>query len=701
MIDELVNVDVLANNGNGLDSDVDGDTLTVTDINGTTPVVDTPISVTGGTVTLLSDGTLDIQPDGTGTAITFPYTISDGNGGNDTANVDVTIVPKDENPTAEPDTASTLKDTPVTTGNVLENDSVLDNATITSFDAISTKGGTVVNNSDGTFDYTPATGFVGKDTFTYTLCDDDTPKASCSIATVTVTVGDVIKDDLAKTEINTPVVVDILENDIDIPTDGDITIKTPPTNGTVVITDPNGTPNDPSDDVVTYMPNTDFTGKDTFEYELCDNASPATCNTATVTVTVGTSIDTDGDGISDSQEVIDGTNPENACDHKGGTTPGTADCDTDGLTNDEETTGIDDPSTPANPDGIKTDPTKPDTDGDGVLDGIEILGGTDPNNPCSFDKTYITEDITATVDCIGNPTAENDSVSTFKNTPVTTGNVLENDTVLDGATITKLDTTTTNGGTVVNNQDGTFTYTPASDFVGEDTFTYTLCDDDTPIPSCSTATVTVNVASVIEPIVDDYTATPVLVGESTPSIIDNDTFNGNPIVVGTGKDEVTLTPNPNQTNEPGFTFNADGTITISEDVTEGTYELEYQICENEVITPNCAIAKVKILVKKKSLPCGMPYNIMTPDNDGENDSFFISCIDKPAYSKNTVEIFNRWGNTVYKASGYNNSDVSFKGISNGRATITVDEKLPPGTYYYVIDLGDGSAPKAGWLYINR
>ncbi|MCD8433597.1 gliding motility-associated C-terminal domain-containing protein, partial [Tenacibaculum finnmarkense genomovar ulcerans] len=43
--------------------------------------------------------------------------------------------------------------------------------------------------------------------------------------------------------------------------------------------------------------------------------------------------------------------------------------------------------------------------------------------------------------------------------------------------------------------------------------------------------------------------------------------------------------------------------------------------------------------------CGTPYNIMTPDNDGENDSFFISCIDKPEYANNTVEIFNRWGNT--------------------------------------------------------
>ncbi|AZJ34120.1 Ig-like domain-containing protein [Tenacibaculum singaporense] len=100
-------------------------------------------------------------------------------------------------------------------------------------------------------------------------------------------------------------------------------------------------------------------------------------------------------------------------------------------------------------------------------------------------------------------------------------------------------------------------------------------------------------------------------------------------------------------------------------------------------------------------PCGTPYNIMTPGSDGDNDIFFISCVDRPEYSNNTVEIFNRWGNTVYKASGYNNRDIVFKGISNGRTTINVDEKLPSGTYFYVIDLGDGSKPKVGWLYINR
>jgi uncharacterized repeat protein (TIGR01451 family)/gliding motility-associated-like protein len=94
--------------------------------------------------------------------------------------------------------------------------------------------------------------------------------------------------------------------------------------------------------------------------------------------------------------------------------------------------------------------------------------------------------------------------------------------------------------------------------------------------------------------------------------------------------------------------------------------------------------------------CLSVYNEFSPNNDGVNDLFTIDCIDK--YPNNVLEVFNRWGNTVYKKKGYDNT---WDGTSTGRVTVNTGEKLPVGTYYYVLDLGDGSKPKKGWIYINR
>ena len=90
------------------------------------------------------------------------------------------------------------------------------------------------------------------------------------------------------------------------------------------------------------------------------------------------------------------------------------------------------------------------------------------------------------------------------------------------------------------------------------------------------------------------------------------------------------------------------------------------------------------------------YNEFSPNGDGTNEFFTIDCISN--YPNNTLEVYNRWGNIVYSKKGYDNT---FDGTSNGRATIYREEKLPVGTYYYILDLGDGSKKRAGWLYINR
>ncbi len=96
------------------------------------------------------------------------------------------------------------------------------------------------------------------------------------------------------------------------------------------------------------------------------------------------------------------------------------------------------------------------------------------------------------------------------------------------------------------------------------------------------------------------------------------------------------------------------------------------------------------------LGCLITYNEFSPNNDGVNDTFVIGCIEN--YPNNKLEVYNRWGNIVYTKRGYNNE---FDGTSNGRVTINTSEKLPDGTYYYILDLGEGSKPKVGWLYINR
>ena len=96
------------------------------------------------------------------------------------------------------------------------------------------------------------------------------------------------------------------------------------------------------------------------------------------------------------------------------------------------------------------------------------------------------------------------------------------------------------------------------------------------------------------------------------------------------------------------------------------------------------------------LDCLIIYNEFSPNGDNVNDTFVINCIQN--YPTNKLEVYNRWGNIVYQKKGYNNN---WDGTSNARVVYDGSDKLPVGTYYYVLDLDDGSKPRVGWLYINR
>ncbi|WGH76596.1 gliding motility-associated C-terminal domain-containing protein [Tenacibaculum tangerinum] len=97
-----------------------------------------------------------------------------------------------------------------------------------------------------------------------------------------------------------------------------------------------------------------------------------------------------------------------------------------------------------------------------------------------------------------------------------------------------------------------------------------------------------------------------------------------------------------------------------------------------------------------TLGCLEIFNEFTPNGDGIDETFVINCIEQ--YPNNTLEVYNRWGNLVFKTKGYRND---WNGFANVKAVLNTGSDLPVGTYYYVLDLGDNSKPRVGWLYIHR
>ena len=252
---------VLAN-----DTDVDGNPLTVTAA--TSP---------DGQVTINPNGTITFTPNPNfnGTT-TVTYTISDGNGGTSTATVTLTVAAVNDPPVANPSTASTNEDTPVTL-TPLTNDTDADGNPLT-VTAVSAQNGTVTIDPDGTVRYVPNPNFNGTDTVTYTISDG---QGGTATSTVTVTVNPVndvpvAGNDNATTPEDSPVTISVLANDTDA--DGNpltITAAASP-NGTVVI-NPDGT--------ITFTPNPNFNGPTTITYTISDGQGGTAIATVAVNVT--------------------------------------------------------------------------------------------------------------------------------------------------------------------------------------------------------------------------------------------------------------------------------------------------------------------------------------------------------------------------------------------------------------------------------
>jgi len=120
----------------------------------------------------------------------------------------------------------------------------------------------------------------------------------------------------------------------------------------------------------------------------------------------------------------------------------------------------------------------------------------------------------------------------------------------------------------------------------------------------------------------------------------------------------------------------------------GTDMFTYRIC-SDLCPDLCSIAEVLVQVGDESL-CDIP-TIFTPNDDGINDIFVIQCLSSEDYPNNKLVIFNQNGSEVYYGEPYQNDWI---GKYNGK-------DLPVGTYFYILDFGDGQPPQRGFLILER
>ncbi|MCE2790420.1 MAG: gliding motility-associated C-terminal domain-containing protein [Saprospiraceae bacterium] len=114
----------------------------------------------------------------------------------------------------------------------------------------------------------------------------------------------------------------------------------------------------------------------------------------------------------------------------------------------------------------------------------------------------------------------------------------------------------------------------------------------------------------------------------------------------------------------------------------------YKVCA-DFCDMLCDEATVRIELNEE-IACKAP-NIFTPNGDGINDALVIPCLSTGLFPNNRLLVFNEWGMEVYSAQSYNNDwEGNFAG-----------QPLPVGTYYFILELGDGSAPVTSFLVLQR
>lgn len=482
-------------------------------------------------------------------------------------------------PVAANDSFSLNEDTTLSGSSVLDNDSgdpdlflfaevVSEPANAASFTL----------NDDGTFVYTPAANFNGTDSFTYQAVDE--LDNFSDVATVTITVisindaPDVIADSYTVAANTTLSATTVLANDSDSHNSAPSESNTPLTAQLVSNPSQSSSFTLNSDGTFTYTPLTSFQGADSFTYQAVDNLGGVSA-TAMVTIRVGVA------AVADSFDAFEDTTLS-------GTTVLVNDSDSSGLSLIAQLV-----SQPSNASFFTLN-----TDGTFTYTPVSNFNGTDTFtyqavNSLSTTSNVVT--VTITVTSVNDaPVVTSNSISTTEDGTLT-ASVAGNISDLENNTVTvQVVTNPSNAASFNLSSDGSFTYVPATDFNGTDTFTYRATDAIGAVSN--TATITIFVSSVND--------APVAVADEYDAIEDT-TLNGTSVLTN---DSDSHSGAASETNTPltaqlvtapscaaSFTLNTDGTFTYMPAADfNGTDSFTYQAVDTLSGVSNTATVTITV-----------------------------------------------------------------------------------------------------------
>ena len=616
---------VLAN-----DSDAEGDSLSAIPL----------VGPRHGTLTLNADGSFIYTPAANfNGSDSFTYSANDGAVDSAAIGVTLTVNPVNDLPVAVNDAATTAEDTAVVVP-ALDNDSDVDGDSLLIVAVGTPAHGSAAIGPNGTIVYTPAADYSGPDGFTYSIDDGNGGTASASVAIVVTPVNDtpVAIDDAVTTAEDTPVTIDVLGNDVDI--DGDplavVTVGAP-ARGTAVL-NATGT--------ITYTPAANATGVDSFSYTVADGFGGLA--TAVVRITI-TAVNDRPSAADDSYQ----TNEDSALNVAA---PGV-------LGNDLDVDG--DPISAILVNGPAHGTLTLGPNGGFVYTPAGNFNGSDSFSYRVTDGSLESEPATAriTVNSVNDaPIAVNDGFGVNEDVllDVSAPGVLGNDTDTENGALTAILVSGPTSGTLVLHADGSFSYQPAANFNGTDSFTYKASDGTESAPA--TVTIVVSALNDAPVAVDDNYGTNEdgSLAIAAPGVLANDLDADGPslsavLVAGPAHGTLTLSADGALSYSPNADFN--GTDSFTYKVSDGSLEsapATVNIMVNAVNDAPVAVSDSYSATEDASMVVLAP-GVLGNDTDADGNALTAALVAAPTHGTLT---FNTDGSFTYMPA------VNFSGVDS-------------------------------------